>query len=61
MLLSVKKAYDKKVFNDQNPCAVGLETVEAYLKLLQPANILFNKFQSDHSSDSASIPFEDPK
>ena len=56
MLLSVKKAYDKNMFNDQNPCPVDLDTVKTYLKILQPALILSTQFQYNHSSIVDVIP-----
>lgn len=56
MLLSVKKAYDKKMFNADNPCSVSLETVEIYIQILQPAYILSLQLQLNHSTIADVIP-----
>ena len=56
MLLSVKKAYDKNMFNADNPCSVSLETVEIYIQILQPAYILSLQLQLNHSTIADVIP-----
>jgi hypothetical protein len=56
MLLSVKKAYDRNMFNDENPCSVDLETIEVYLQIFQPTYILSQQFQLNHSSIADIIP-----
>ncbi len=56
MLLSVKKAYMKNMFNDDNPCSVDLATIEIYLQILKPAYILSQQFQFNHSSIADIIP-----
>jgi hypothetical protein len=56
MLLSVKKAYDKKMFDGNNRCSVDLKTVEVYLQILKPAYILCLQFQFNHSTIAHVIP-----
>ena len=56
MLLSVKNAYDKNMFNADNPCSVSLETVEIYTQILQPAYILSLQLQLNHSTIADVIP-----
>lgn len=56
LLLSVKKAYDKGLFSEANPCSVRKETVELYLKILKPIYLLNVQWQSNHSSIGEVIP-----
>ena len=57
MLLSVKKAYDKNMFNADNPCSVSLEKeVEIYIQILQPAYILLLQLQLNYSTIADVIP-----
>ena len=56
MLLSVKKEYDRNMFNDENPCSVDLETIEIYLQILKPVYILSQQFQFNHSTIADVIP-----
>jgi hypothetical protein len=56
MLLSVKKAYDKKMYDGENRCSVDLRTVEIYLQILQPAYILSLQLQLNHLTIADIIP-----
>ncbi len=57
MLESVKRAYDAKLFeNDQIICPVDLETIEVYLQILAPAYRVSVGFQRNLSTISEVIP-----
>ena len=57
MLESVKRAYDKGAFNEQeNECPVDLETINIYLRILQPAYTVSLALQSNESSIADTIP-----
>jgi hypothetical protein len=59
LLLSVKKAYEKNAFDNNNPdkmCPVPLETIEKYLSILKPLYVLNCSFQSSHSTIADVIP-----
>ena len=50
MLESVKKAYDRNVFNEDNVCPISLETIETYLQILAPAYRVSIGFQKTTST-----------
>ena len=56
MLLSVLRAYNKDMFDGQNPCPLAKEDIEIYLQILKPAYILSQQFQYNHSSIAEVIP-----
>ena len=56
MLESVKRAYDKKAFNEDLPCPINIETVEIYLQILTSAYKVSLGFQKNSSSISDLIP-----
>lgn len=59
MLESVKRAYDKNVFDDEIEdlkCPISLKKVETYLQILQPAYRFSISFQNNKSSISLLIP-----
>ena len=59
MLESVKRAYDKGCFDQNDPekiCPVELETIELYLQLLRPAYVLSICLQSSKSTIANVIP-----
>jgi hypothetical protein len=55
MLLSVKKAYDKGLFESFG-CPVSLQDIEKYLQILKPVYILSQQYQYNHSSIADVIP-----
>jgi hypothetical protein len=58
VLKSVKKAYDKNLFDQNDPelrCPVDKKTVETYLQILKPAYTLNLFFQKSNSSISDTI------
>ena len=55
MLLSVKKAYDRGMFENID-CPNSLEEVEMYLQILKPVYILSQQLQYNHSSIADVIP-----
>lgn len=59
LLESVKRAYDKQLFDDNNDelrCPLSLKQVETYLQILQPAYRFTISFQNNNSPISALIP-----
>ncbi len=56
MLLSVSKAFKKNLFNEANQCPVDIQIVEIYLGILEPAYVLSQQFQFNHSSIADVIP-----
>lgn len=59
MLVSVKKAYDKNAFDNENPelrCPVQIETLETYMKILKPAYDFSIGIQANHLSIADVIP-----
>lgn len=59
LLESVKRAYDKKLFADENSeltCPIDLRTIELYLQILRPAYLLSLSFQLSSSSIADTIP-----
>ncbi len=57
MLESVKRAFDKGAFDEnENKCPVDLETINNYLRILQPAYTISLALQSNESSIADTIP-----
>jgi hypothetical protein len=59
MLESVKRAYNKGAFNNENEelrCPVSLETVETYYEILKKVYLVSLEFQKTNSSISDIIP-----
>ena len=59
LLESVKRAYDKQLFDDENDdlrCPLSLKTVETYLQILLPAYRFSISFQNNNTPISALIP-----
>ena len=56
MLESIKRAYDKKMFDSSADCPVGLDEVELYLQILKPVYLLSISFQNSHSSIADTFP-----
>lgn len=56
LLESVKRAYDRKAFDEVDICPITLETVELYLQILKPAYDLSISFQNDKSTISDTLP-----
>jgi len=56
MLESVKRAYDKGIFDENNKCNIELHVVETYLQILKPAYLLSLSFQRAGSSIAETIP-----
>jgi hypothetical protein len=55
LLLSVKKAYDKGMFESIG-CPVSLQDIEKYLLILKPVYILSQQYQYNRSSITDVIP-----
>jgi hypothetical protein len=59
MLESVKKAYDRDMFNTDNPelkCPIDLKTIEIYIQILKPCYLASIHFQMPNSSIADTIP-----
>jgi hypothetical protein len=58
MLESVKRVYDKGIFDDsENKCAYDLKTIETYYQILLPAYRLSFGFQKNSTSIAELIPY----
>ena len=59
MLESVKRAYDRSIFNEDNLelcCPVNLDVIELYIQILKPAYLLSLSLQLTHTSICDTIP-----
>ena len=57
MLESVKRAYDKKAFDDEIVCPVDLKSIEIYLQILNPAYRISLSFQKNSSTIADFLPY----
>ncbi len=57
MLESVKRAYDKKAFDDEIVCPVDLKSIEIYLQILNPAYRISLGFQKNSSTIADVLPY----
>ena len=56
MIESVKRAFDKGAFENENKCLIDLETIETYHQILAPAYRVSLGFQKNSSSIADVIP-----
>lgn len=56
MLESVKRAYDRGIFNGEIECPVDLETIETYIQILAPAYRVSIGLQKTSSTISDILP-----
>jgi len=59
MIESVKRAYDRNLFDSNNAdlaCPIDLQTIETYLQILKPSYLLSVSLQSNFSSIADVIP-----
>ena len=59
LLESVKRAYDKNAFSEDDPekkCPVELDEIEVYLQILKPAYIFSISMQKNNSTIADLIP-----
>ena len=58
MLESVKRAYDKGIFDDsKNKCAYDLKSIETYYQILLPAYRVSLSFQKNSTSIAEVLPY----
>jgi hypothetical protein len=57
MLESVKRAFDKKAFDDEIVCPVDLKSIEIYLQILNSAYRIILGFQKNSSTIADVLPY----
>jgi hypothetical protein len=50
MFESIKRAYDRDAFTDEDPCPIDLKTTEMLFQILKPAYIVPLSFQKNSST-----------